>query len=269
MDDVRLIASDLDRTLLTGDGELPPGFFDTVERLNSHGIIFVPASGRPLPTLHHMFPADSNGFAFISDNGAVAAYNGEILFESVLPPDAYLTMTRATFDKTDAYPMVCGLHATYVTSAAKSYADVFHRFYKNIVYINDYSLIEEDAVKFSAYFPAQDARGAYEAMYEPTFGKEFSVTLGGPPWVDIMNLGISKGAAIQAMAKHLGLDRDQLMAFGDTFNDLEMLDAVGHSYAVANADQEVLDRARFTAQSNEDHGVMQVLDTLLNRRIAE
>ena len=56
------------------------------------------------------------------------------------------------------------------------------------------------------------------------------------------------------------------MAFGDTLNDLEMLAAVEHSYAVANADQEIKDQAQFLTASNEELGVYQVLDRLLDSR---
>ena len=266
MDEILLVASDLDRTLLLEGGKMPPGLQDYVQRLNEQGIVFVPASGRPLATLKEMFDWPGMDLAFISDNGAVVEVGGEILHRSVISPEQYLSMVDGTLASTDGHPMLCGMDAAYLPVAARPLADAFRVYYKNLVFVSDFEGIDEEIVKYSAYFPEEDARGAFEDYFQPSFGDSFTVTLGGPPWVDIMNIGVSKGNAIEVLSEHLGLGRRQLMAFGDTLNDLEMLAAVEHSYAVANADQEVLDKAQFLTASNEELGVYQVLDRLLGQR---
>ena len=68
MRDVRLIASDMDHTLLDEQGELPPGIDSYVSRLHAAGITFVAASGRPLNRLQQMFPP-RDGIAYIGNNG--------------------------------------------------------------------------------------------------------------------------------------------------------------------------------------------------------
>ena len=266
MDDVLLVASDLDRTLLLEGGKVPPNLQDYVRRLSKAGIVFVPASGRPLATLKDMFNCPDMDLAFISDNGAVVESRGSILHRSVISAEQYLPMVDGTLTSTDGYPTLCGMDAAYLPTSARPLADQFHVYYKNLVFVSDFEGIDEEIVKYSAYFPEEDARGAFEDYFQPSFGDSFTVTLGGPPWVDIMNIGVSKGNAIEVLSEHLGLGRRQLMAFGDTLNDLEMLAAVEHSYAVANADQEVLDKAQFLTASNEELGVYQVLDRLLGQR---
>ena len=266
MDDILLVASDLDRTLLLEGGKMPRDLRDYVQRLNEQGIVFVPASGRPLATLKEMFDWPDMDLAFISDNGAVVESGGKILHQSVISPEQYLSMVEGTLTSTDGYPTLCGMNAAYLPVAARPLADQFRVYYKNLVFVTDFDGIEEEIVKYSAYFPHEDARGALDTYFQPTFGDSFTVTLGGPPWVDIMNTGVSKGSAIGVLSDHLGLGRHHLMAFGDTLNDLEMLAAVEHSYAVANADQEIKDQAQFLTASNEELGVYQVLDRLLDSR---
>ena len=73
---------------------------------------------------------------------------------------------------------------------------------------------------------------------------------------------------VAALSGALGLERNQMMAFGDAFNDLEMLEAVEHSYAVANADPEIIARAKYVTASNEEYGVMEVINELIARRVA-
>ncbi|WP_099331907.1 HAD family hydrolase [Actinomyces minihominis] len=266
MENVRLVASDLDRTLLLEGGQIPPGLSDYVRRLNEEGIVFVPASGRPLATLKAMFNWPEADLAFISDNGAVVAHGGEILYHSVLSPEHYLAMVESTLRDTDGAPVLCGLERTYIHESFRADAESFEVYFKNIVYIDDFTAIDEDAVKYSVYFKREDAREAMEECFQPSFGGELAVTLGGPPWVDIMNRGISKGHGIEILGEKLGIDPSQMMAFGDTFNDVEMLQAVGHSYAVANAEQEIKDLANHLTASNEEFGVYRVLDDLLAKR---
>ena len=263
MDEILLVASDLDRTLLLEGGKMPPGLQDYVQRLNEQGTAFVPARGRPRSTLKEMSDWRGMDLAFISDNGAVVEVGGEILHRSVISPEQYLSMVDGTLASTDGHPMLCGMDAAYLPVAARPLADAFRVYYKNLVFVTDFGGIEEEIVKYSAYFPHEDARGALDTYFQPTFGDSFTVTLGGPPWIDIMDAGVSKGSAIGVLSEHLGLARHHLMAFGDTLNDLEMLAAVEHSYAVANADQEIKDQAQFLTASNEELGVYQVLDRLL------
>lgn len=71
MDRIRLIASDMDATLLNEQSQLPADFEETIHALAELGIRFAPASGRPLYTLEAMFPTLQNELVFIGDNGGV------------------------------------------------------------------------------------------------------------------------------------------------------------------------------------------------------
>lgn len=79
--------------------------------------------------------------------------------------------------------------------------------------------------KFTIYFPEGDAQKGYDALYGPVWGGRFSVAVAGADWVDIMNPGVHKGAALLLLGERLGVPPEGMMAFGDTFNDAEMLKA--------------------------------------------
>ena len=86
MDKIRLIASDMDATLLDERGCLPAGFEQTVHALAALGIRFAPASGRPLYTLEELFPTLRDELVFIGDNGGAIRWHGQDLFTSEMDP---------------------------------------------------------------------------------------------------------------------------------------------------------------------------------------
>lgn len=268
MENVQLIACDMDRTLLTEDKKFPPGFWEGLGRLRELGILFVPASGRPMPTLKEMFPGPDLGLAFISDNGALVEHEGKILHRSTMKPEDYLPIVEAALNNTDGVPMICCEEVSYALPSAKKYAEDLGVYYKKIRYVSDLGSIDDPALKLTNYFHRSDARVAYDDVFLPAFGEGFAVTVGGPAWVDIMNQGVTKALGVEALSGALGLERNQMMAFGDAFNDLEMLEAVEHSYAVANADPEIIARAKYVTASNEEYGVMDVINELIARRVA-
>ncbi len=78
-------------------------------------------------------------------------------------------------------------------------------------------------------------------------------------WLDVMNAEASKGAAIEFLQQSLGFTHEQTMSFGDYLNDLEMLKASYHSYAMDNAHPKLKEIARFGAPSNVDAGVLTII----------
>ncbi|MBP8919267.1 MAG: HAD family hydrolase [Micropruina sp.] len=265
MDAVRLIASDMDHTLLDENGELPPGFHEYVRRLNAAGVTFVAASGRPPVRLKLMFPP-REGIGHIGDNGGTVSYHDTILFQSLLATRSYHDMAARTLASTQGVPVICGVDAAFVLSDHREHVAELHGFYPEITLVESLADVHADADKFTIFFPEGDSREFYETVFRPAYGDEFSVTMGGPNWVDLMNRGVHKGHGIRVLAEHLGLRRHEMMAFGDALNDVEMLDEVEHSYAVSNADESVRKRARFAAASNAEHGVLRVIEQVLAAR---
>jgi HAD superfamily hydrolase (TIGR01484 family) len=106
---IKLIASDMDHTLLTEKGELPPEFDTAIARLEKIGVDFVIASGRPLYTLEHIFSKIKNKLGFIADNGGIVSYKGCLLFKSLISPLRYQEMLAFMAEKTEGIAILCGL----------------------------------------------------------------------------------------------------------------------------------------------------------------
>lgn len=262
MKEIQFIATDMDHTLLTSDGQLPPGLIATVKELKQQGITFAAASGRPLYTLLETFAELRHEMSFIADNGGLILHQDEIIFNSELPQTDYQKMV-AFAKESSGIPIVCGMDAAYIEKRHQNYEPVYRTFYSQIQFVEDLSEVAVTADKFTLYFPEQNSRENFAEIFDPAFGKDYSVVVSGPEWIDIMNKGVDKGSAMAIMSEQLAIPFEQMMAFGDTYNDIGMLKQVGHSYIMANGTPEVAQYAKFTAPSNDEYGVLQVLKKVL------
>ncbi|MBM6775517.1 HAD family hydrolase [Olsenella profusa] len=269
---IRVVASDMDATLLADDKSMPAGMPERIRALNDAGVTFVAASGRPLYTLRGMFEGLDDEMGFVSDNGAAVVCRGEVVFKSLIAPETVDELLDFTLGRGLGIPTVCGLDACYVRTCDRSYDEFFHTFYRNIVYLDELEGLCARGVevnKYTVYLPEANAVEACATEFAPSFGERLSVTCGGPVWVDVMNYGVDKGAGLARLCEHLGVSAADVAAFGDTDNDAQMLELVGHSYLMANAEARMEPHARFRAPSNNDRGVAVVTDRILAARRAQ
>ena len=262
MDRIRLIASDMDATLLDEHSQLPPGFEPMVHALAENGIVFAAASGRPLYTLEAMFPTLREEMIFVGDNGGAACWKGERLFVSEMAADGWRALARLTREQGDV-GLLCGLDAAYTERENACYDAVFKNFYTRVEYVDDLTAVEVPADKFTIYLPQDNAQQAYDAVYDRACGEQFSVAVAGSCWVDVMNPGVHKGAALRQLGQRLDIPVHSMMAFGDTYNDAEMLETAKYGFLMENGSLPLRQRVPFLAPSNREYGVMQILRRVL------
>lgn len=267
LDSIRLVASDMDFTLLADDKSMPPNMPERIHALSRSGILFSAASGRPTYTLRNLFGETAHDMALIADNGAAITVRDELIFKSLIPVDVYRELLRITCEL-GGIPIICGLDGAYIRSRDERYDSVFREFYHTIFYLESLDEVDVEANKFTVFFPERDSERAFADTFEPLFGEEFSVTCGGVEWIDIMNKGVDKGSAILRLCEHLGISVADAAAFGDTMNDIQMLERAGHSYLMANAAEHMRAHAKYLAPSNNDRGVAVVIDRILAARAA-
>ena len=266
---VRLVASDMDFTLLADDKSMPEGMPGRIRALEEVGVVFSAASGRPLYTLQDMFPESRDRMAFITDNGAGVVCRGEVVFKSVIGEATLAELVAFTLERApEAVPVVCGLERAVVPAWGRAYDDALRVYYHEILYVDDIGSARVEANKFTVYFPENNSANAYEERFAPAFGGRLSVTCAGVDWLDVMNRGVDKGTGIARLCEHLGIAPADVIALGDTNNDAEMLSYVGHGYLMANAEERMERFADFRAPSNNERGVAQVIDAVLAARRA-
>lgn len=261
--DIKLLAVDMDLTLLADDGSQPEGMAERIAALTEAGVVFCPASGRPGPTLEIAFPENAESIAFCPDNGGDVIYKGESIFRSLMEPALYRRILDLATAQENSVPVLCCFDKVYVLERDRAHHDALYKYYKDIRYVESFEGIAVDSDKTSIYFPAYDAEPSFRELYEPTFASEVFITNAGREWIDCMNLGVNKGSGVTRLCRHLGISLDDAAAVGDTYNDIPVLEVVGHSFIVANAEEHMQAHAKFEVPSNNDRGVAVLIDAIL------
>ena len=267
MDRIRLIASDMDATLLDGHSQLPPDFLHLVQELAGQDILFAAASGRPLYKLEEMFAPVLEQTLLVADNGGAVRWRGKDLFVSRMEPEVWHRLTACAEENGDSF-VVCGLENAYLRPCDRCYDAVYRNFYNRIAYVSDLYTIDAAVDKFTIYLPNDDAQKAFDRTYGAFHtgnGGAFSVAVAGRNWVDVMNPGVHKGAALAKVGALLGIPADSMMAFGDTYNDAEMLTTAKYGFLMENGSEPLRAQVPFLAPSHREYGVMQVLKRVLRQ----
>lgn len=254
---IRLIASDMDGTLLDAEKRFPPDFFDVLGELGERGVVFAVCSGRPYSTLGPMFAPAPVQPAFICDNGAFVVEHGRRSFVSIIDR-ALVREVLAYIDSLDAeiYAVVCGLKGTYLRcDASQGRRDTLHI---DTLYNERGTEIDDDIFKIAVCDPRGVGSATYPALCD-RFGGRLTVVHSGPLYADLMNPGIDKGAALAHLQKELGISPDETMAFGDYYNDAGFLARASYSFVMENADEAMRKYANFTAPPNTQYGVIRTI----------
>ncbi|MCK6066438.1 MULTISPECIES: Cof-type HAD-IIB family hydrolase [Microbacterium] len=262
--DIRLVAVDMDGTLLDGEGRLPPGFDALLEHMLARGIVFTPASGRQYATLRREFGASADDLAFIAENGTIVMRDGVELSSDVMDSafvQHVLARLREVATRHDIGVVVCGKRSAYIERRDPAFVTEAERYYAELARVDDLTSVDDDVLKVAVYAFESAEESVYPELAD--IAASHQVVVSGRHWVDIMNSDVNKGTALRRLQETLGITREQTVAFGDYLNDLELLDAAAWSYAMANAHDEVAARARFRAPANTEYGVVTVLTELL------
>lgn len=259
---IKLIAADLDGTLLTTDKQLPPDFGYVLSELNRRGIMFVAASGRQYHTLRNQFDEYQNDMTIIAENGSsVFCGDKNIICE---PIETAKSVLDRVYSLDGIYPIICGFDSAYGEARNNSILGDITMFYNNYKVVDDlHDIITEDKIlKFALHCPT-DAEKFYEIAMRD-FSDEYGVFLSGTQWVDIMKKGVSKGSAIDKICEIYNIKKEECVAFGDYMNDFEMMSRCGETYAMANAYPDLKKVCKYECKSNDEYGVTEKIKELLN-----
>lgn len=270
--DLRLAVVDMDGTLLDGDGRLPAGLPELLDRLAAAGVTFAPASGRQYATLRDMFgdvrtASGAEVDSFIAENGNVVVRDGELSAADGMAPglvDAVIDEVRAA--RADGMPMgliVCHPECAYVEVDDPVFAEEAAKYYHSRRVVGDLHAVNEGAIKLAIF----DHRGTEDIaapMMERLVGDELEVAVSGAWWVDLMVPGRHKGHAVAELQERLGVTPAQTAVFGDFLNDLQMMATGEMSFAMANAHPDIIAASNYVAPANTAGGVVVTLNKLLD-----
>ena len=258
---IKLIACDMDGTLLTSDKRLPKDLFDVLAKLRERGVAFAVASGRQYGSLRRDFEALVPHILFICENGALVMKNDERQFLAPIDPADLPRIIAVARTMQGVYPAICRAgEALLEATAPAHFLTNMQIHYKNTRIVPD--LMEyagvTDACKVCFYSDEPAENTSLPVLMRELSGS-LSVIHSDANWVDVMKPGVNKGRAMQALFEQMGIAPDEAMAFGDYLNDVELLQSVTESYAMENAHPKLKAIAKHIAPSNDEDGVMRVI----------
>lgn len=259
----RIVALDMDGTLVDPKGDIPDEFWGVLEEAKQKDMVIAPASGRQLATLRSMFEGRDIQ-TFIAENGGVVWHNGEIVSTKPMDEDAVHAVLRAASDA-PVFPVVCKPEFAFVADDMPAeVARETEKYYYSQRPVS--SLLEaaeesdEPTIKVSL-FVETDAET--DGLPVARAAGDQNIAVSGKHWVDIMSPQTNKGRALESLAETLGVNIADTAAIGDYLNDYEMLETAGTAVAMENGHEKLKDIADIVAASNADHGAIRQLQAWL------
>ena len=257
---IKLVVTDMDGTLLNSQKELPPGFIPWVA---SHPQVrVVIASGRQYATLYEQFGKVRDRLIYLAENGGLVFDQGEVIYQNVLSKEEGKACLDSVEGLPGVTPILCGVKSANMRRASELVEAQGRMYYRQLQFLEEpASCLSFDAlIKLALY--VEGGRAAEIPGQLRGLPDSVAPVVSGADWVDLGGRFVNKGAALRAIQKRYGIAREETLGFGDYMNDYEMLKNCGESYAMANACQEIKAVASREAPSNEEQGVMQVLNEL-------
>lgn len=258
---IKLIASDVDGTLIQDSTpDLYPEMVETIKELKKRGILFCAASGRQYESLRNVFRDVADDIAYIAENGAHIRYQNRNV--SVTPMkredvEGILTMLRPYYGECET--IISTPNGSLVESRNEEFLNLITYGYHNAFRRVEDVLAQDEVIIKLAVYKKGSIRSLGEEKFIPKWKDRVKACMAGEEWVDFMDSSVDKGNGLQFLEDYLGIDRQETMAFGDNDNDIGMMRAAGHSYAVDTAVDVVKQAAGGICPGWRQKGVYQII----------
>lgn len=264
----KLIALDIDGTLTNSKKEILPKTKEILIELNKQGCGLILASGRPVPGLKSI----ANELKFDDFGGYLLAFNGsyvgnyqtkEIIYQNTFSRD----LGYQVYNLAKKYNLAV---LTYKDDDIIS-EDIDDQYVKVEGKINQMMIKQVD--DFKANLPENiikilitgqpEVLESLVGIFQDTFDSKLAIYRSAPFFIEVNPIGVDKAKSLATLCKHLNIDSSDLIAFGDGYNDLEMIEYAGIGVAMGNAVEEVKDLANYITASNDEEGIYLALKDLL------
>lgn len=260
----KLVALDLDGTLLNNSSNISEFTKNTIKKLDNKGIHIIIATGRSYTSLKPKVKDLGITAPIICYNGAMIRNSGtdEIIMNSTVPDDISKVLIEIARRE--------NIHFHGYNNGDFHYENIsnFSKDYQDLAGLNGVLCSFYDYQEFSftkcMFIDNNEKLLKIEKEVKKIFGDRCYIAFSKPHFLEIMNLSASKANALSVIAKDYGIKQNEIIAFGDGLNDLEMLEFAGKGIAMKNGFELLKSRFENTAFSNNEDGVAKYLLELLD-----
>jgi Cof subfamily protein (haloacid dehalogenase superfamily) len=271
--DYKLIVTDMDGTLLSNHHEISEENKEALKKAIDKGIKVAIATGRIYTSARNYAKLLGINTPIIACNGAIIKeeHTGHVIYEDKIE---YNTCTKI-IDILDKYD----LFYQFYTADSLFCKELTHsslRYYKfnqsvsedmkiNIVIDNNIKeVIKDKDILKVIIIEDENVALLQEIKKELKHIDNIEICSSWHTNIEIMNKGVNKGHAVKRLAEFLGIKREEIITFGDNYNDLSMIEYAGMGVAMGNAEDLVKEKANYITDKNTESGVARALNKLLN-----
>lgn len=246
---MKIVFFDIDGTLLDHEKKLPSATKSAVKQLQENGVFVAIATGRS-PFMYEPLRKELNIDTFVSFNGQYVVFENEVIYRNPIK-EADIKKLHEAAEEYNQTPIVFMNEATMKSSVANNqrveealgslkfpHPDVKVDFYK------------ESDIYQALLFCTEEEEKPFTSQYD-----QFRFIRWHEYSTDVLPSGGSKAEGIKILMDRVGFNLDEVYAFGDGLNDIEMLQAVGHGVAMGNASQIVKKHADYVTKDVADEGI--------------
>ena len=276
MKNIRLVASDLDGTLLNKNKEITPRLFEALEKLDELGIYFVPSTGRPFGTVPKAIKELPFLKYVITSNGATIydATEQKNIIENYLTPEAVdavievakelpiiteyfiegkAFIAKAVYDDLSPFDLTES-HEFYIKNSRTPVEDFWNEMKQNNAVLENINLVFKDMELRKEIWDRLKALGLA------------SVTAATTKNIEITSLYATKAQALEKLCEVLGFSRENVLAMGDGDNDMPMIQFAGIGVAMANGEEHIKQAADIIADDCNDFGAAKILEQIIEEQ---
>lgn len=256
---IKLIAVDMDGTFLDNQMNYKRMIFKKIYHyFKENDIRFVVASGNQYYQLKSFFDDYQDELTYVCENGAIIIENKEMIFNTEISYEDIKIIVERLQQDARIQICICGVNSAYLLNATNEAYDIFSKYYYHLEMIDSIDDLDDTIVKFALMVPPDSSFAIFEELTKD-LGHLIKPVTSGHRSIDLIVPSVNKGTAIEKLCQRYDLSLDECAAFGDSMNDLEMLQKVKYSFAMANACRAIKETANQVVDANDQNGVIKTL----------
>ena len=273
---IRLVLSDVDGTILPfGAGIVDDDTKEAIAALEEAGIVFAPASGRPVTDIDFAFQDTTHTTTCVSSNGMVVFDRGRIVVDMHLPSEKLQLIAEKTSACDNVVLGLCyneeddptqPMQFAFVGANERALEMLQqHLSYMNTVIALD--RVPDQHIYVSGFFSPLDnsAQGAIGRLIEAA-SDVLHTTHSAPGYNDISLKSWNKAKGAEALMRDLGVERDEVVFMGDSMNDISLFEYFENSFCAASGHKAAKDLARWIMPDPQDGGAIALLSALARNK---
>ncbi|MDD4337022.1 MAG: Cof-type HAD-IIB family hydrolase [Firmicutes bacterium] len=262
---IHLVAMDLDGTLLKSDKSISDTTVRAIRDAHSQGVAFAVATGRMYRTSQPVVSGLLDEMPIIAYNGALIRFSnsGLTLLSMPIAGRGGERVVRRMWEWGIVFQGYLGDDELWVPKVAPATAEYSAKYGAPInILDNIEEFVNREAFKYLVLDDEERILVVKKAI-DAVLDSGLRTMLSSPGMIEIVRSDVSKGRALAHLASSMGISMDNVMAIGDSGNDIDMLCAAGVGVAMANASDDVKAQADYVVGTNDDDGVAEALESLV------